>query len=114
MLIKVTLVGDELETWKDEEGRAALIKRVRQLSTGEDIDQVSIYFGGLGQVLELAPSSHAKLAVRLREMALHDLANLVDPARQSDMVLRQKYADQLHNASIYLGLKKPYGAELDD
>jgi hypothetical protein len=109
MLVKVFLVGDELEAWKDDKGREAIIERVRELGTGDDIDQVSIFYGTQGQVLELAPSSHVKLAARLRELGLHDLASLVDPKKQKDLVARQKYADQLQNVGLYFSPKEPMG-----
>lgn len=109
MLVKVYLVNDELKRWNDEKGREKLIQRVRELGTGDDVDQVSIYYGGAGQVLELAPSSHDKLARRLREMDMHDLANLVDPKQQEDVVTRQKYADQIQNVGIYFAPKEPMG-----
>jgi hypothetical protein len=109
MLVKVFLVGEELEDWKDERGRGRIIDRVRQLGAGDDIDQVSIFYGTQGQVLELAPSSHVKLAARLRELGLHELATLVDPKKQKDLVARQKYADQLQNLGLYFSPKEPMG-----
>lgn len=109
MLVKVFLVNDELKRWNDEGGREEIIQRVRELGTGDDIDQVSIYYGTAGQVLELAPSSHAKLARRLREMNMDALADLVDPRKQDDVVVRQKYADQIQNVGIYFAPKEPMG-----
>jgi len=109
MLIRIILVGDELKQWQDDAGREALIERSRQLGAGDDIDQVTIHYGTSGQVLELAPSSHAKLAARLREMAMHELANLVDPAAQTDVLQRQKYADQIQNVGLYFAPKEPMG-----
>lgn len=111
MLIKVYLVGDELRQWQSETGRAALIDRVRTLALGEDIDQVSIHYGVGGQVLELAPTSHTKLAARLREMQMHKLADLVDPAKEKDLVTRQQYADQIQNIGLYFGPKEPMGGK---
>ncbi len=105
MLVSVYLVGKELEVWNTDKGRAELIERVREIASGDDIDKVSIFYGGVGQVLELAPSSHAKLAARLRELAMHELADLVDPKKQEDLVERQKYADQLQNLGIYFSPK---------
>lgn len=110
MLIKVFLVGDELEKWNTDNGRAELIDRVREIGTGTDIHQVSIFYGAQGQVLELAPSSHEKLASRLRELTMHELADLVDPKKQEGLVERQKYADQLQKLGIYFSPQDPVGA----
>jgi hypothetical protein len=106
MKIQVYLIGDELKLFGEKEGRAAIIERVRTLSMGEDVDKVQIYYGvQSGQVIELAPTSHAKLAARLREMALPALANLIDPEIERDIVKRQAFADEIQNVGTYFGPK---------
>jgi hypothetical protein len=109
MIVKVFLVNNELEQWRDETERARLIERIRSLGEKDDIDQLQIYYGTSGQVLELAPYAHEKLARRLRELGYNDLAALVDPEREPDIVRRQKFADQIQGLGLYFAPKEPMG-----
>lgn len=108
MIVRVYLQNDELERWAGD-GRDEIIERVRQMTRGDDIESVKIHYGVRGEVLELGPSSHAKMAARLRELGLHDLANFVDPKHEPDIVRRQKVCDQLHRYGVSFGPKDPMG-----
>lgn len=94
MILKIQLNSEEYQAWGTPEGKERLIRRCRELSTGADIDRVSVQVDAL-HAFELAPTSHEKMAVRLRELGMRHLADLVDPEKNPDDESRAKYADQL-------------------
>jgi len=109
MILRIYLIDDELRQWRDPEGRERIIERCRQIATGDMIDEVRIHYGNQGDVLELAPTSHEKLAARLRQLHLHGLADLLDEKRTPDVVERQKFADQLQALASNFAIKDPIG-----
>jgi hypothetical protein len=95
--IRVNLNDKEAKDWQAAgAGRDLLLERVRDLAKGDDVDRVEVYAGAL-HLVELAPSSHGKLAARLRQMALHRVADMVDPTINGDDVERSKVADEITN-----------------
>lgn len=106
MILRIQLTQDEHELWATPEGKEQLLKRCRELATGDDIDRAVVHTDNMHQ-FELAPSSHAKLATRLRELGMRELAALVDPAKNKDDESRAKFADQLMRYGMQYSVAAP-------
>lgn len=113
MIVRFFLNSEEVKLWDDAERRVALVDRCRELAVGDDIDSIHIHYGAQGDVLELAPAGHQALATRMRQIGARDLANLVDPDVEKDVLKRQKVADQIHKLGSAWAPKAPYGATLE-
>lgn len=106
MILKIQLNQEEYEQWAHEAGKRRLLERCREISNGPDIDRVTVHIDSLHQI-EIAPAEHSRLAARIRELGLHDLAKLVDPAHMKDEEARSRYADQLTRFGIQYSVAAP-------